>query len=63
MREWMKRICPHFTPSRIVLTESARETVSLLWIFFFLSHARDCTTFMLHDFTDFLRREADSAPH
>ncbi len=25
---WMKRICPCFTPSRIVLTESARETVS-----------------------------------
>ncbi len=29
MKEWMKRICPCFTPSRIALTESARETVSL----------------------------------
>ncbi len=26
MKEWMKRICPCFTPSRIALTESARET-------------------------------------
>ncbi len=28
-REWMRRICPCFTPSRIALVESARETVSL----------------------------------
>ncbi len=29
IKEWMKRICPRFTPSRIALTESARETVFL----------------------------------
>ncbi len=29
MNEWMKCICPCFTPSRIALTESAREIVSL----------------------------------
>ncbi len=28
-RLWMKRNCPCFTPSRIVLADSARETVSL----------------------------------
>ncbi len=27
--EWMRRICPCFTPSRFALAESARETVSL----------------------------------
>ncbi len=52
MKEWRKRICPCFTPSRIALTDSARETVSLPQ-FFFLSHARDYTTFTLHDLTDF----------
>ncbi len=30
---------------------------------FFLSHARDCTMFTLHDLNDFLRREGESAPH
>ncbi len=29
--------------------------------FFFLSHARDCTTFTLRDLTDFLRKEGESA--
>ncbi len=33
--ERMGHICPRFTPSRISLTESARETVSLLRLFFF----------------------------
>ncbi len=43
MKEWMKCICPCFTPSRIVLAEGARETVSLprltlsTLFFFFLS--------------------------
>ncbi len=54
-KEWMKRICPCFTPSRIALTESARETVSsaarTLSTSFFFSQTRDCTT--LHDLTDF----------
>ncbi len=27
--EWMKRICPCFTPSRIALAEGAREALSL----------------------------------
>ncbi len=53
MKEWRKRIIPCFTPSRIALTDSARETVSLPHFLFFLSHARDCTTFTLHDLTDF----------
>ncbi len=60
-KEWMKRICPCFTPSRIALTESARETVSLpqlgtlqlFFLNFFLVRARDCTTFKLHDLADF----------
>ncbi len=47
-----------FTPSRIALTGSARETVSLprlgtLSTRFYYSPARDCTTFTLHDLTDF----------
>ncbi len=56
---WMKRICPCFTPSRIELTESARETVSSVarmlstCFFVFFSQTRDCTTFTLHDLTDF----------
>ncbi len=29
VEEWMKRICPCFTQSRIALAEGARETVSL----------------------------------
>ncbi len=43
MKERMKRICPCFPPSRIALTEIARETVFLPWLgtfstrFFFLS--------------------------
>ncbi len=53
----MKRICPCFTPSRIALTESARETVSsaahTLSTRFFFSQTRDCTTFTLHDLPDF----------
>ncbi len=59
MKEWMKHICPCFTPSRIVLMESARETVSLpqhfqlFFFFFFFVRARDCTTFTLNDLTDF----------
>jgi len=32
-------------------------------IIIFLSHARDCTSFTLHDLTEFLRKEGDSAPH
>ncbi len=32
LKEWLKRICPCFTPSRIALVESARETVSLPWL-------------------------------
>ncbi len=66
MKEWMKRIC--FTPSRIALAESARETVSqyafIRFFYLFLSslRARDCTTFTLHDLADFYR-ERDSAPH
>ncbi len=47
----MKRICCSL--SRISLTESARETISPPRFGFFVSHARDCTTFTLHDLTDF----------
>ncbi len=59
LKEWMKRVCPCFSPSRIALTESAREKVSLSQLgklstrLFFLSRARECTTFTLHDLTDF----------
>ncbi len=59
VKEWMKRICPCFTQSRIALTESARETVSsaarytFIPLFFFSPQTRDCTTFTLHDLTDF----------
>ncbi len=35
MKEWRKRICPCFTPSRIALTDSSRETVSLPQFFVF----------------------------
>ncbi len=36
LKEWMKRICLCFTPSRITLIESARETVSsAVQVFFF----------------------------
>ncbi len=57
-KEWMKIIFPCFTPSRIALTESARETVfrgsvRFQLVFFFFSQTRDCTTFTLHDLTDF----------
>ncbi len=54
-----------FTPSRIALTESARETVSLLQlgtISTFLSWARDCTTFTLHDLTDFYVERGTAHP-
>ncbi len=53
VEEWMKRICPCYTPSRIALAEGARETVSLrgtLSTRFFFSQTRDCTTFTLQDF-------------
>ncbi len=55
VEEWMKRICPCFTPSRIALAEGARETVSLggmlsTCFFCFFSQTRDCTTFTLQDF-------------
>ncbi len=57
MKGWMKRICPCFTPSRIALTESTRETISLPWLRMlstrFLVRARDCTSFTLHDLADF----------
>ncbi len=32
-------------------------------ILFYFFHARDCTTFTLHDLTEFLSREGDSALH
>ncbi len=60
VKEWMKRICPCFTPSRIALAESARETIIFPRLgklstrfFFFKVRARDCTTFTLHDLADF----------
>ncbi len=65
VEEWMKRICPCFTPSRITLAEGARETVSLrgklstrCFFCFFLNKR-------LYDIhvTIFLHRERDSAPH
>ncbi len=52
MKEWMKRICPCFTPSRIALMESARETVSLprlvklSTLFFFLVSSK--TLYNIH---------------
>ncbi len=54
VEEWIKRICPCFTPSRIALAEGARETVSLRGrlstrFFCFFSQTRDCTTFTLQD--------------
>ncbi len=53
MKEWMKF---HSISNRAY--ESARETVFLPGFrIFFLSHARDCMTFTLHDLTDFLRRK------
>ncbi len=54
--EWMKCICPCYTPSRIALAEGARETVSLRgmlsarFFFFFFFQTRDCTTSTLQDF-------------
>ncbi len=62
-REWMNAFSC-FTPSPIALTESAWETVSLPWLgidvqlvfflFFYLEPClKHCTTFMLHDLTDF----------
>ncbi len=41
MKELMKRIFPHFTPSRITLMESTRETVSLSQFFFFFGHMQE----------------------
>ncbi len=52
MKEWMKRICPCFTPSRIALTECAREIVAYIFRGFFLSHARDYD----FDFYDYVER-------
>ncbi len=60
----MKRICPCFTPSRIVLAESARESVSSVaryaFNLFFFSQARDFMKFTLYDFTDFYVERGDS---
>ncbi len=54
MNEWMKGICLCFTPSRIALAEGTRETVRFQLVFFCLEPlSRDCTTFTLHDLTDF----------
>ncbi len=53
VEEWMNRICPCFTPSRIALAEGARETVSLggtLSTRFFFFQTRDCTISTLQDF-------------
>ncbi len=36
MKEWMKRSCLHFTPSRIALTENAPEALYLQGLFFCL---------------------------
>ncbi len=50
MNEWMKSIYQCFTPSLIVLAESARETVSLPWfarlstLFFCLEQETSCYT-------------------
>ncbi len=46
MKEWLKRTCPCFTPSRIALKESARETVSLLRL-------GTLSKFTLYDLADF----------
>ncbi len=51
MKEWMKLICPCFTPSR------ALPWLGTLVFMMF------CMTFTLHDFTDFLCREGEKAPH
>ncbi len=42
MKEWMKRSCLHFTPSRIALTENAPEALYLqgLGVVFFVSCKR-----------------------
>ncbi len=67
MKEWMKRVCLCFTPSRLALTGRARETVSLPQLAFnsfcFLVSARDCTTFTLHDLADFYVESVTAAPH
>ncbi len=54
----MKRFCPCFTPSRIALAESFRETVSLprlamLSTHFFSLEQETFLIFTLHDLTDF----------
>ncbi len=43
MKEWMKCICPRFTPSRIMLMESAQSSISRTVLLFDLIffHARD----------------------
>ncbi len=54
VEEWLKRICPCLTPSRIALAEGARETVSLRgklsarFYFIYFFQTRDCKTFTLH---------------
>ncbi len=62
----MKRICPCFTPSRIALAESARDTVSLPRLTMlstrFFTTVKDFTTITLHDLTDFYVERA-MAPH
>ncbi len=57
--EWMKRICPCFT-SVSNHAHGKRSRNSLPWLVrfqlgfsFFLFQTRDCTTFSLHDLTDF----------
>ncbi len=56
VEEWMKRICPCYTPSRIALAEGAQETVSLRgtlsarFFLFFVFQTRDCTTSTLQYF-------------
>ncbi len=53
--EWMKRICPCFTLSRITLAEKrSRNSISFTARYAFNSSpARHCMTFTLHDLTDF----------
>ncbi len=63
VEEWMKRICPCYTPPRIALALGARETVSLRGTlsarFIFFSNKR---LYNIH-LKRFLHRERDSAPH
>ncbi len=63
---WDERIDEtHFSTFHSILNHAhgkhSRNCISFAVLFFFLSHARDCTMFTLYDLTDFLRREGDSA--